>query len=206
MDGNSMTPADIAALTKDGNFNENGFMWIVLFIVLAMNGGGWGGNRGPVVVPQQPAPQPGVTQAELTAGLNNVQTQQQLQALQLATANNDLETVNAINDQTTSLLNRDYTNAINLLNGYNNIQQAINNQTYALSQQVEQLGYKMDQCCCSIQRQMLEDRNSDLQNLVNQLQGKVDNYQQTAQILGTQGRWVGWAPSGTADATKVLTA
>lgn len=208
MENSGLSSSDVLALAKDndGNFNNNGFMWIVLFIVLAMNNRNGFGGSAPVVVPSAPAPQPGVTQAELTAGLNNVQTQNALQSVQLQNAQNDLNTVQAVNEQTQALLNRDYTNAINILNGYNNIQQAISNQTYALSQQVENLGYKMDQCCCTLQRQQLEYRNQDLQNLVNQLQGEVSNNRQTQQILGTQGRWVGWATSGTADATKVVTA
>lgn len=214
MDGSGLSSSDVLALAKDndGNFNNNGFMWIVLFIVLAMNGGAWGGNRGPVIMqnpnPPAPAPQPGVTQAELTAGLNNNAIQNQLQSLQLATANNDLETVKAIQNQTNDLLQRDYANNINLLQGYNEINQSVNNQTAQLGSKIDNLGYKMEQCCCSIKTQMLQDRNADLQNALNQQVTINSNLQQTqqivGQILGNAGRFVAWAPSGSADATKVV--
>lgn len=212
MDGNAMSPADIAALTNSNdNFNGNGSMWMTLFFFIIMMGGlaafnNNGNNNGPVVVPT-PAPQPsGVTQAELTAGLNNSSIQSQLQALQLATANNDLETVKSIGDQTNNFLTRDYANNINLLNGYNQINNSITDQTYQIGSKIDSLSHHMDQCCFEMQKQQLTERISDLQSIINQQAIQISNNQQTAQILGTTGRWVGWSPSGTADATKVVAA
>lgn len=210
MDGNDMTPANIAALMKNnGNdFNGNGSMWMTLFFfIIFMGMGAFANNNrqnGPVVMPNPQPQQPAVTQPELTAGLNNVQTQQQLQALQLATANNDLETVKAIEQSKTDLLQRDYTNNINILQGYNNVTQSINNQTYALSNQIEQLGYKMDQCCCGLQRQMLEDRNRDLQNIVNQQSTQIAINSAVQSALGQTGRYVAWEPSGSSTTTRVV--
>ena len=41
-----MTPADIAALTKDGDgFGNNGWWIILLFLFLGWGNGGWGGNN-----------------------------------------------------------------------------------------------------------------------------------------------------------------
>lgn len=213
MEGNTITPADIAALTKNtnGDFGNNGSMWMTLFFFIIFMGMGAMANNsnrgnGPVVVPTPQPQQPAVTQPELTAGLNNVQVQSQLQALQLATANNDLETVKAIEQSKTDLLQRDYTNNINILQGYNNVTQSINNQTYALSNQIEQLGYKMDQCCCGLQRQMLEDRNNDLQNIVNQQSTQIAINAAVQQALGQTGRYVAWEPSGSSTTTRVVAA
>lgn len=53
------------------------------------------------------------------------------------------------------------------------------------------------------------DGNTDLQNALNQQVTINSNLQQTqqivGQILGNAGRFVAWAPSGSADATKVVT-
>lgn len=210
MDGNDMTPANIAALMKnnDNDFGGNGSMWMTLFFFIIFMGMGAMANNNrqnpPVIMPNPQPAQPAVTQPELTAGLNNVQVQQQLQALQLATANNDLETVKAINQSKTELLQRDYTNNINILQGYNNVTQSINNQTYALSSQIEQLGYKMDQCCCGLQRQMLEDKNNDLQNIVNQQSTQIAINAAVQAALGQTGRYVAWEPSGSSTTTKVV--
>lgn len=116
----------------------------------------------------------------------------------------DLETVKAINQSKTDLLQRDYTNNINILQGYNNVTQSINNQTYALSSQIEQLGYKMDQCCCGLQRQMLEDKNNDLQNIVNQQSTQIAINAAVQAALGQTGRYVAWEPSGSSTTTKVV--
>ena len=65
---NMMTPADIAAVTRDDNrdgfFGEGGFFWIVvLFLIFGMMGGGfgWGNNA---------AMQGAITRGELYEGFN----------------------------------------------------------------------------------------------------------------------------------------
>ena len=66
---NMMTPADIAAVTRDDNrdgfFGEGGFFWIVvLFLIFGMMGGGgfgWGNNA---------ATQGAITRGELYEGFN----------------------------------------------------------------------------------------------------------------------------------------
>lgn len=200
MDGTNMTPADIAALTNNGNgdFSQAGMWWVLLIFLLA-GGGGWGGNRGP-------APSnDGVSQADLTAGLNNNAIQSQLNAIQLQTANNDLNMVNAINNQTTALLEQNNTNLINAIQGFNTVNTNLMAQTNQLSSKLDGLGAQMEQCCCSIKTQMLQDRNADLQNIVNSQQAQISNYNQSQYLLGQLGRFVAWSPSGTADATKVVT-
>ena len=69
------------ALMKDGSMfgGGNGLLWFIgILIILGMFNGGGFGNNGNYV-----------TQAELTAGLNNQSTQAQLQQLSLSSANNN---------------------------------------------------------------------------------------------------------------------
>lgn len=45
MDKNGLSPADIAALSNgNDNFNGNGVWWLILFMMFAFSGNGWGNN------------------------------------------------------------------------------------------------------------------------------------------------------------------
>ena len=54
----------------------------------------------------------------------------------------------------------------------------------------------MENCCCSIKTQMLQDKYEEAQAKVVALQNQVDNRDQTQTILGSLGRFVAWAGSG----------
>lgn len=185
MDGNnSMTPADIAALTNNGMGDGNSWVWFLLIVLVL----GWGGAGG-----RGPAPSNGVTQAELTNGLNN----QTLQA-QLAS------TTQAINAQTDTMMNQNNTNIVNAIQGFNNISQQVSNQTNVLQAQIQQLGAQMNECCCGIKTQMLNDRLEDRNRELAVAQSALNNAQQTQTILGNLGRFVAWAGNGT-QTTGVVT-
>lgn len=211
MSDNGITTGDLA-LMRDGNNNNftNEGMWFVLLLFM-MAGGGFGyGNRAPM-------PQPnGVTQNELTNGLNNNAVQSQLQQIALSTANNNYETAQLINGQTTALLQQNSDNTINALQGFNNINmnltnqgnlinQNIMNQTNQLGSKMDQLGYQIENCCCSIKTQMLEDRLENAQSVINSQAAQISNYNQSQYLLGQMGRFVAWNPSGSADAAKTTT-
>lgn len=71
------------------------------------------------------------------------------------------------------------------------------NQTNTLGSKIDQIGYQMDQCCCSIKTQMLNDRLEDRNRELAVAQNAINNAQQTQNILGTMGRWVAWNGQGT---------
>lgn len=156
------------------------FMWIFALLILLFGGnfgGFFGGNRGPM--PDQ------VTQAELQAGLNNVQTQNQLQQLGIATANNNYETALLINQLGNNMTAQNNNNLVNAIQGFN-----------AISQKLDNLGYQMESCCCSIKTQLLQDKYERVQAELVTAQNKIDNANQTQTILGSLGRFVAWAGSG----------
>ncbi len=156
------------------------FMWIFALLILMFGGnfGGFGyGNRPPVGDP--------VTQAELQAGLNNVQTQNQLQQLGIATANNNYETALLINQLGANMTAQNNSNLINAIQGFN-----------AVGQKLDNLGFQMENCCCSIKTQMLQDKYERVQAELVAAQGKIDNANQTQTILNALGRFVAWAGSG----------
>ena len=134
--------------------------------------------------------------------LGNLQTNQmQLNAIAVETANNKYETANLINAQTNQMLQQNNTNLINAIQGFNQVNQTIQNQTNVLSQQIQQLSAQMNSCCCEIKTQMLQDRLSDTQAKLVTAQNAIDNANQSQYILSQLGRFVAWTPSGSQAAT-----
>lgn len=183
-----LTTGDLA-LMRDGGFGDNGLLWFIgILIILGMfNGGGifGGGNRGNYV-----------TEAEMTAGFNNQATQSQLQQIALSSANNNYETAQLIHNQSMDMVQQNNANLINAIQGFNNLGIQITNQTNVLSNQLMQMSAKMDECCCSIKTQMLQDRLADRDRQLLQAQNALDNAAQTQTILGNLGRFVAWTASG----------
>ena len=88
------------------------------------------------------------------------------------------------------MLQQNNTNLINAIQGFN-----------TLGQKLDQLGYHMDQCCCEIKTQMLQNRLDDAQAALVAAQGNISNANQSQYILSQLGRFVAWTPSGTQAAT-----
>lgn len=184
-----LTTGDLALMKDDGFGGSNSFMWIFALLILMFGGGGaFGfGGRGPV-----PA---GADQ------VNQGFTNQNLQQIALSSANNNYETAQLINAQTNALMQQNQAYEINAIQGFNQINLGIMNQTNVLSQQIQALQAKLDSCCCEIKTQMLNDRLADAQAANVALRNDISNYNQSQYILGQTGRWVGWATSGTQAAT-----
>ena len=189
---NGLSNSDVALLSRGDDFMSGGsaFFWIFALLILAGGNYGFGGNNGNYV-----------TQADLSAGLNAQTTQNQLQSLAVETANNNYETAQLINAQTNAMLQQNNTNLINAIQGFNQVNQNMTMQNNQLQQQIAQLGYQMDQCCCSIKTQMLQDKLDSTQNALVAAQNAISNANQSQYLLGQLGRFVAWTPSGTQTAT-----
>ena len=172
----------------DNNINSNILLWFFAILFLAC-GNGLLGN----LAPMGPAP---ATQADVNEAVNNQSVQAQLNNLGIATANNNYETAKTIFDQNLLMQNQNNTNLTNMIQGFNNIVLQMQNQNSQVLQQIAQLGFQMDQCCCKIQTQMLQQRLDEALADKVQLQAQISNYNQTQTILGQLGRWVAWAGSG----------
>lgn len=189
---NGITTGDLALMRDgDGLGGAGSFMWIFALLILMFgmgNGGfGFGGYRGP-----EPAGADQVAQ-----GFTN----QNLQQIALSSANNNYETARLIQQQTAEMMSQNNTNLINAIQGFNQVNLGIQNQTNVLSQQIQALQAKMDSCCCEIKTQMLQNRYEDERARKVALQAEISNFQQSQYILGQTGRWVGWATSGSQAAT-----
>ena len=155
-----------------------GFMssdWLGAFLIIAILFGGgnglFGGGRGP-------APNFATTQ-DVNDAVNNQATQQGLRDVLLSTANGNLETVKAIDNQTMFITNQNNTNQLAVIAGFN-----------ALTQKLDALGAQMETCCCSIKTMMLENRLQDTQIALQNAQNKAINQEQSQYLLGVMGKWV----------------
>ena len=158
-----------------------GGMWVFALLILLFLGGGFGvGNR--------PGPAP-VTQESMTAGFNNQATQAQLQQIALSSANNNYETARLISAQTNEMLQQNNTNLINAIQGFNTVNQNLQNQTNVLSQQLMQLDAKLSSCCCEIKTMMLENRLQDAQIALNAANNAKNNADQSQYLLSQMGHW-----------------
>ena len=169
----TLSNSDVALLSRnDGMMGEGGaFFWIFALLLLAGgNFGGFGGNNNNYVTRDD---------------LNAQTTQQQLQTLAVETANNNYETAQLINAQTNAMLQQNNTNLINAIQGFN-----------ALGLQIQGLSAQLNQCCCDIKTQMLQDKLDETQAKLSVAQNAIDNANQSQYILGQLGRFVAWAGSG----------
>lgn len=155
--------------------------WLGAFLIIAVLFGGFGGfgmGRG------------GVGPEYVNEAINNQSVQTGLRDVLLSSANNNYETAQLINGQTSALMQQNYANQINVVQGFNAIQQSL-----------AQLGYHMDQCCCSIKTQMLQDKYDALAEQYRTAQNDLSNAAQSQYILGALGRFVAYPPSTTAALT-----
>ena len=160
-------------MNTNGASSFFGSDWLGAFLIIAVLFGGFGGfgfNRGGENV---------ATVDYVQGAINNQSTQEGLRDILLSSANNNYETAQLINAQTNTLQQQNYANQINVVQGFNAIQQAI-----------AQLGYQMDSCCCSIKTQMLQDKYEDLENKYRTAQNDLSNAAQTQYILNALGRFV----------------
>lgn len=179
--------------------NMTNLLWFFAFIFLA-GGNSFGGLFGNNRVPMGPPP---ATQTDVVAGLNNQTIMNELNALGLATANNNYETARLIQDQNLLMQGQNNTNLVNIIQGFNNLLQNMQMQNAQTNSKIDQLGFQMQQCCCEIKTQLLQDRLADKTAEAIALQNKLDNRDQTQTILNSLGRFVPWLGTGAPTAGTV---
>lgn len=212
MENSNYSLSDIAALMKgNGGFGDsNGLGWLILIFLML----GWGGYGGRGAAPGPMVPPNVATMNDVQTVVNDQTVNSGLQQVLLSSANNNYETAQLINGQTNTLMQQTYANQINaiqgfnnlgmnMIGGFNNVSNQIMNQTNALSSKLDQLGYQMEQCCCSVKTQMLQDRLDDRNRELLDSQNKVNSMQSANYILGNMGRYVAWAGSGSATQSNI---
>ena len=174
-------------MNSNGTSSFFGSDWLGAFLIIAVLFGGFGGfgfgGRG---YGSEPA-----SVEYVQSAINNQSTQTGLRDILLSSANNNYETAQLINAQTNALQQQNYANQINVVQGFNALQQAIS-----------ALGYQMDSCCCSIKTQMLQDKYEALENQYRTAQNDLSNAAQSQYILNALGRFVAYPPAAATIATQ----
>ena len=161
-------------MNTNGGSSFFGSDWLGAFLIIAIlfggGLGGFGGGRGPM---------PDIATKEFVqTTVNDQAVQTGLRDILLSSANNNYETAQLINGQTNSLMQQNYTNQINVVAGFN-----------AIQQKIDQLGFQMENCCCSIKTQMLQDKYDETLRELAKVQNDASNADQTSYILSVMGRW-----------------
>lgn len=163
----------------NGSSSFFGSDWLGAFLIIAIlfgGGLGWGGGRGP-------APDVATKEFVQTA-IDSQATQTGLRDILLSSANNNYETAQLISAQTRDIMQQTYANQINVVAGFN-----------AITQQIAQLGFNMEQCCCSIKTQMLQDKYDETLRELTKAQTDASLAAQSAYLLSVMGKWVANPPA-----------
>ena len=157
--------SDIKSVLGDNDMGGNGFLWLILLFLFMGGNGAWG--RGD-----------SVSSADLNAALGAQTSALNQQQILLSSANNNYETARQID-----------TLGVNAIQGFNQITQAITQGFAAQGAAIAQLGYQLDQCCCAIKTQMLQDRLADAQFALNAARNEISNANQSQYLLGQLGKY-----------------
>ena len=160
--------------------------WIGVFLIIAVlfgNGGLFGGGNEN-------------TRAIVDEAISTQTTQSGIRDVLLSSANNNYETAQLINAQTNAMLQQNNTNLINAIQGFNQVNLNIQNQTNVLSNQLQSLGAQLNECCCSIKTQMLNDRLADTQAQLVAAQNAISNANQSQYLLSQLGKFVPTTAAG----------
>ncbi len=176
---------------SDTSFMSSDWLGAFLIIAILFGGGNFFGGRNAGPMPNF------ATTEDVNAAINNQSTQSGIRDVLLSSANNNYETAQLVSGQTMQLMNQNNTNLINAIQGFNNVSQQIMNQTNVLGSKLDQLGFQMENCCCSIKTLIKDNQIADLTNQLNQAQNVAVNSAQSQYLLGQMGKWVANAASTT---------
>ena len=143
-----------------GNWGD----WIGVFLIVAVLFG-WGGLGG--------------GRESVREAIDNQSTQTGLRDILLSSANNNYETAMQIAGQNLLNSQQNAANQINVIQGFNQI-------TQALAGLSSQLG----SCCCDIKTTLLQSRYDDALRENARLLADKSNADQSAYILSVMGKWV----------------
>ena len=165
------------------------FVLVILVVLFGMGGFGFGGNNAAIAGY--------ATTADINSAIAQQTSALNQQSLLLSSANNNYETARLIDNQSMAMMNQNNTNLLAAINGFNTVNQNIASGFNSVNQNIADLGYKMDQCCCSIKTMLLENRLQDVQSALADARNVAVNQAQSEFLLNTMGRWVA-NPSATA--------
>lgn len=168
----NMTLSDIAAVMPknttdhDGFLEGNGIIILILFFLI-FGFGGWGNNGN------------GNLSADMQRGFDTQSIISKLDGLNSGLCDTAYENVRLIEQNTVTNMQGFNQTQMGMMQGFNGVQESINN-----------LSHQMEQCCCNLKTQMMQDKYDELNRDYQQALGAITNATQTQNILSSLGRYV----------------
>ena len=159
-----ITPVMPVGGLGDGFGGGGSWLFFIVILFLFM-GGGWGGN----------ATAQAVDLSSQFAAQTSALNQQQIL---LSSANNNYETARLIDGLGSTIMQQNNTNLVNAIQGFNQ-----------LGSKLDNLGYQLNQCCCDIKTQMLQNRLDDANAALVAAQGAINNASQSQYLLSMLGSY-----------------
>ena len=156
--------------------------WIFAFLIIAVIFGGFGGFGGGNANVAAYA-----TMADVNSALAAQTSALNQQNILLSSANNNYETARLISDQNMTMMGQQNSNLINAIQGFNQVSSSLANGFSAVNANIADLGYKMENCCCSIKTMLLENRLQDTQIALQNAQNIGIAAEQSQYILSQLG-------------------
>lgn len=167
-----MTLSDIAAVMPkntadhDGFLEGNGIIILILFFLI-FGFGGWGNNGN------------GNLSADMQRGFDTQSVISKLDGLSSGLCDTAYENARLIEQNTVTNMQGFNQTQMGMMQGFNGVQESINN-----------LSHQMEQCCCNLKTQMMQDKYDTLNRDYQQALGAITNATQTQNILNSLGRYV----------------
>lgn len=168
----NMTLSDIAAVMPknttdhDGLLEGNGIIILILFFLI-FGFGGWGNNGN------------GNLSADMQRGFDTQSIISKLDGLSSGLCDTAYENARLIEQNTVTNMQGFNQTQMGMMQGFNGVQESINN-----------LSHQMEQCCCNLKTQMMQDKYDELNRDYQQALGAITNATQTQNILSSLGRYV----------------
>lgn len=165
-EGNSLSPADIAALNgNNGMWGDGGaFMWIFALLILANGGfGGFGNNFANAIGYENLA-----TSNEVQRGFDNQNLQAQTRDILNAVTNGTAQTIQASTQNASNAITAIKDGNASLIREFGNVETALT-----------ALGGKQQECCCDI-KQLVQATSADTNAQI--AASKYDTSMQMAQM------------------------
>ena len=167
----NMTLSDIAAVMPknttdhDGFLEGNGIIILILFFLI-FGFGGWGNGNGNL-------------SADMQRGFDTQAVISKLDGLSSGLCDTAYENARLIEQNTVTNMQGFNQTQMGMMQGFNGVQESINN-----------LSHQMEQCCCNLKTQMMQDKYDTLNRDYQQALGAITNATQTQNILNSLGRYV----------------
>lgn len=168
----NMSLSDIAAVMPknttdhDGFLEGNGIIILILFFLI-FGFGGWGNNGNDNL------------SADMQRGFDTQAVISKLDGLTTGLCDSAYENARLIEQNTVTNMQGFNQTQMGMMQGFNGVQDSINN-----------LSHQMEQCCCNLKTQMMQDKYDTLNRDYQQALAAISNAAQTQNILSSLGRYV----------------